>query len=56
MFRIAVALAAALSCVSLVAPPSAADDIMDRDLPAWLDDVQTYCMVPLLPERAADLV
>jgi hypothetical protein len=30
-------------------------DATERDLPAWLDEVQTYCMVPLLPERAAEL-
>jgi len=27
----------------------------ERDLPAWVDEVQTYCMVPVLPERAAEL-
>ena len=30
-------------------------DLPKRDLPAWLDEVQTYCMVPLVPERAAQL-
>jgi hypothetical protein len=30
-------------------------DRTERDLPAWLDEVQTYCMVPLVPERAAQL-
>jgi len=27
----------------------------ERDLPPWLDEVQTYCMVPVLPERAGEL-
>lgn len=30
-------------------------DPTERDLPAWLDEVQTYCMVPVLPERASQL-
>lgn len=32
-----------------------ADDHPANDLPEWLSEVQTYCMLPVLPERAAEL-
>jgi hypothetical protein len=32
-----------------------AEDVPEHNPPAWLDEVQTYCMMPILPESAVDL-
>lgn len=44
-----------VSCLLLNASGSGADERPPRALPGWIDEVQTYCMVPVLPERAAQL-
>ncbi len=42
-------------CLHLVIGIAFAEDVPEHNPPAWLDEVQTYCMMPILPESAVDL-
>ncbi len=46
---------ALLVCFFLLQAAFAEDRVARPDVPEWLDQVQTYCMVPVLPETAAKL-
>ncbi len=41
-------------CLYLVIGSAFAEDVPEHNPPAWLDEVQTYCMMPILPESAVD--
>ena len=44
-----------LICLHLVLGVASAEDTPEHNPPVWLDKVQTYCMMPILPESAVDL-
>ena len=44
-----------LTCLCLLCSRSSGEQVPASDPPGWLDEVQTYCMVPVLPETAAVL-
>jgi hypothetical protein len=42
-------------CFHLVVGSASSGEVPEHNPPEWIDEVQTYCMMPILPESAVDL-